>query len=762
MYKKHIRFGIVSALLSFIMLMSSVNVLGASESKNSKTETYAKAGDELTQSFEGTAFSGENGAVFKEVYSNQNFSLCLVIDGENKGEFCVRDLRGGKTWYSNPQNRYADTETKGAARFETYSQFVLNVYDSFALSEGKINSYVGSKNGADVTLYQTKNGFKAIYKLATYKIEVPLYVSLSDKGVEITTSVSEIKEKGTAKILDISLVPYFGCASDTDQGYMFVPDGSGALIDFNNGRLKSTAYNAKVYGNDPTFSPEIGNTAEQSVRLPVFGFSYKDGGLLGVIGAGQYDAKIMAYTCGMYNRQNTVYTCFNIRAQDVLVIGNSANSTTKKIIKYDLDNLLNDQCTVTYYPLLTGESGYSGMAHCYQDYLLSNGLEKKSNDNNAKLFLELYGGIYKQSTFMGIPMQRFKKLTNLENAQQISKDFCDDGENNTIISLRNWSTDILQNKLQTKYSIDTRLGSEKQLNALNKLTENQVYLEYSPMMVSKNGNGFISSFNAAKRVSNSQALIYRYKLSTGYLDKSIHPDFLVKAPTLEKSGLKFMKSAAASSVKNVVAPTYANTLYSDFQKKHFCSRTTLAQTVIKVLGSSKGKLVLNEPNAYALNYADFVSSVPSGSSEYDIEDETVPFYQLVLSGLIPYSSSSLNCDDVTNKSVLKTLETGSVPQFTFAYDNLEELIQSEYSYLYAIDYKQWKDQALSINYEVQQAFQNIGSHVIVSHSMLAPNVYATVYQNGKVVIVNYGLTAVQTEFGIVQPESYLLGGKAKS
>jgi hypothetical protein len=48
----------------------------------------------------------------------------------------------------------------------------------------------------------------------------------------------------------ISLLPYFGAAGLAQEGYIFVPDGSGALVRLNNGKTNYDAYNKPVYGRD--------------------------------------------------------------------------------------------------------------------------------------------------------------------------------------------------------------------------------------------------------------------------------------------------------------------------------------------------------------------------------------------------------------------------------------------------------------------------------------------------------------------------------
>ena len=53
----------------------------------------------------------------------------------------------------------------------------------------------------------------------------------------------------------ISLLNYFGAAYTDSNGYILVPDGSGALIYTNNGKTDASLYNRRVYGTDYAQQP---------------------------------------------------------------------------------------------------------------------------------------------------------------------------------------------------------------------------------------------------------------------------------------------------------------------------------------------------------------------------------------------------------------------------------------------------------------------------------------------------------------------------
>ena len=74
---------------------------------------------------------------------------------------------------------------------------------------------------------------------------IPIEYRLTENGLSVSVPTKEIEEKGGAVISRIRVLPFFGAAGTDADGYMFVPDGSGALINLNNG-CKNAAYSQNI------------------------------------------------------------------------------------------------------------------------------------------------------------------------------------------------------------------------------------------------------------------------------------------------------------------------------------------------------------------------------------------------------------------------------------------------------------------------------------------------------------------------------------
>ena len=164
---------------------------------------------------------------------------------------------------------------------------------------------------------------------------------------------------------------------DEKEGYMFVPDGNGALIylDDKDGRFDS-GYVQKVYGSDIGVGEsyvlsllwgryETHNDAEM-ILAPVYGMVHTDDGMgyLAVIESGDEEASIYATPNGAYSDYNWITAAFRKCTTYIQPTSNSGGSVTKVTdrIQYDIN--------VRYMFVDGSDANYTGLAKRYREYLL--------------------------------------------------------------------------------------------------------------------------------------------------------------------------------------------------------------------------------------------------------------------------------------------------------------------------------------------------------------------------------------------------------
>ena len=83
----------------------------------------------------------------------------------------------------------------------------------------------------------------------------------NDDGVRLSVNPKMIQESEN-RVISISIAPFFcGVKNDTENSYLFVPSGSGALVDTKTVSDQGSTYSAQVYGYDPAID-EVADKCE--------------------------------------------------------------------------------------------------------------------------------------------------------------------------------------------------------------------------------------------------------------------------------------------------------------------------------------------------------------------------------------------------------------------------------------------------------------------------------------------------------------------
>lgn len=692
-----------------------------------------------------------SGDGFVKCAESSLYELYVIGDGERSGEFYVKNKSDGVCHYSNPQNRdFGEFELLDWDKES--SQFLLQVYNEESGAIRTINSFRGSDSGEYVTVYSRNGGFDSEYVI-NEAIKLTLEIRLTEKGFTVESRLDEVNNSDETITVNIQLLPYFDCALYGEEGYSLVPDGSGALIYNNTSKNTASKYSAKVYGEDLAFAQSTKAVDTQTVHLPVFGAKNKNGGYIAVIEEGAESALINAVSAYSSSMYNMVYPTFEIVASDKISFGSTGgwadySSATET---YECDVPLTDGFKVTY--LLTGKGeGYSEMAELYREHL---GLKSKKANDTPSIFIELYGGLSRKESFLGIPLTVFKRLTTVEQAKEIAAYFADKLDGDLVVSYLNCDSAVIGGKIQNKFRLKSALGSKKELASLRDSLGGRLYLENNVFSAKKGGNGFSVFSDVALRINRNNITSQQFDIATTAASKDKKASYAVNSATVERLYGKYFKSVKGAGFETAFI-NLANTSYSDFNKKAAIARSETVNTFSKIIAENGENGLLYAPNSYALSYGAYIADTPIYSSGYDITDEDVPFYQMVLSGVKEYSTVSLNLNTNTEDTFLKALESGASLKFTFVCGNITSIKNTEYEFLYGADFEGRKEQAAEYQKKLEKAYAELGSRTVKAHTVLASGVRATEYENGATVIVNYNKNAVDTEYGRVEPKSFIV------
>jgi hypothetical protein len=722
----------------------------------STTFTYRAAAVENRLNMEDSNYLKDN--KFQIITEN---TLMTLYANEASGEFAVEDKRNGFVWYSNPKNRDADKIAQGVVKLDLSSQINI-MYTDYSSDQMKIkNNFTGSTKKNGVKFEKINNGFRVTYSFAGEDgFSIPLNITLGENYLSAQIDVDNIKEDKNI-IYSMDLLPYFGAGNSSDKGYIFIPDGSGAIINFNNNKSNVETYKEAIYGRDVTFASNQNPVKRENIKLPVFGIKNGENSFIAVVDKGESQGSISANVSGIKSSYNNAFTSFDVRKFDSFTVGQSgASIKTTRLFEKGKSKI--DGCKINYYLLQGAQSDYVGMAKTYRDYLIKEKGLKTSADIKPQMYLDLYGAVRKQKSIVGIPLNIVQPLTTYNDAVNILKDLKKSKVSDIVLNYHDWYSDSVDSKIPTSASAISKLGGSKGLKELISYSKDnnvKLYPQVDFLEILNGKVNYLKTFNQAKTLGVIPVSVFDYRLSTYFKDVDKPVYSLIAPNNLSKVMSSFNKSYKKYEINGIGLDTISSMVYSDFSKDNASTRPeteTKWIAALKLMKEEIGSVEASAPNAYALPYVDYIMDVPSDSSHYYIEDEAIPFYQMVIRGVKPYTIEALNFSADRNDQLLKAIEMGANPYYSWIGEDTSVLKGTKYDKLYSADYKSWMSSAVSDFETFKNVYAKIQNSTIDKHEKLANGVFRTTYSNGVSIVVNYSNDEYWLGNTIVAPKKYII------
>ena len=595
---------------------------------------------------------------------------------------------------------------------------------------------------------------------------VPLEYRLEDDGVIVSVPTSKIEEYGEAKIYRIQLLRYMGAGGQDEKGYIVVPNGSGSIINFNNGKINAAEYSQYVYGMDPLADGWTQTEYTEKARLALFGICREDSSILATIEEGETLAAITAGISGKYSSYNYAYTSFMLRIYDVLsIFGSTGSSADLPIV---VDNLYECNLSVKYTFLTKEYSGFSGMANYYRQHLLDEGvLTLKNGNEDVPFYYDVIGGVKETAYVLGTQYLTVNPVTTFKEAGDISDDLYAEGIENQVMNFQGWFNGGYYHDVTDKIRILRKLGGKSGLENLSKKVED-------------NG-GFFYGDTALQKVTYISKRYSEYHETSKYYGAgyyawfaNVSPTTLVKLSTLgyRETGYylvspKFLpryvngliKGISKLDINGISLRDLGDTLHSDHKRTNIINREEALDIVLAQFDklAAKGKrFLINGGNEYSFKYASDIINAPISDNSFFIIDESIPLYQMIIHGSIDYAGGIINYyDDMDRADLkLKLIEYGASPHYLFTAGTANEMKYTGLNKYYSTDYDIWKNEALEMYKDVNEALKRVSGETMIDYEILQNGVKKVTYSNGIKFYINYLTEDVYADGVNISAKSY--------
>jgi len=492
--------------------------------------------EESTASSEGTTEVAEGAeaaadGIFvteEEAFANmklmaENSNLALYVNEDNY-TFVVENKLNGYKWWSSFYN------TDEGQKVAVSRRSTLMTIEVVGTESKAIETARAYDSNVKKQLEKIENGVKFTFTFNKYDIIVPLEITLEDDHFTATVPSSEIIEnrpendaEGNTgyQILGVNVLENFGGTDRTSDGLMIVPDGSGAVINYNNNAPAGdvNTYEGVVYGRDLAVGLLEAAPVIEHISMPVIGRitegEGEDNGLVLIASDGdEYSIARAAVTGQNVTDLNNCWFEFSLRTQDKYFMG----SDNEPLAVYEQKGIKAGDVTVSYYPISGEDLSYVDIADVYRDYLINDiGVTPKAK-TDAPFYLTLYGGTVKEQSIIGFPVEIQTSATTYKEALEIINELENRGISNIKIIYEDFNEAGIVGKIAASFEYSSLLGGKGDYDKLYGHIKSQGY-EIFPscdiMEFENSGNGYSFTLNASKQITNSYATQTPFELAFG-------------------------------------------------------------------------------------------------------------------------------------------------------------------------------------------------------------------------------------------------------
>jgi len=590
--------------------------------------------------------------------------------------------------------------------------------------------------------------------------------SLDGRSLLVNVPLDKIAYRPAYPIRELVLLPFMGSGNMNDNGYILVPDGSGALIYFNNGRYNQIPYSVGIYGWDEAMPRDV-MVSDNKAPFPAFGIHKNGSALLCIIEEGSAYAGVRADVAGRNSSQNRVYPFFEMVHGAIM---NISGRSERAVYQYEATLPEGENITLRYTPCAT--PGYMGMAREYRSWLFSKYPELASRRaaNNVPIAVEIVGAVNKTQHRVGLPMDLPLKLTSYAETEKMIGDFAGFGWKNVQVKLNGWFNRSVEHSVPTTIKLIDTLGSRGDFTKIVKAAEKNnftLYPEADFLHVRdvKTFGGFSLYSDAARYVTRDR--VQRYPFSFIWFGERKQwgkLNYLARPASMFRMIDTFTQKSASLGLKNIAFRNMGSRLSGDYNERRHVSREAaikMRQQYLAGMKQSGKEIMLNTGFVYTVPWASMITDIMIDDQYFGITDAAVPFYQIVLHGYVPYTGKAINLAEDYTKNLLKSIEGGAGLYFSFITEETAVLQETKFRQFYANEYGKWVNDADRLYKQFEKDFGRLYGQTITNHLILSPSVTVTEYEDGTRVVVNTSDNSWNYNGRIINADSYIVLGRGE-
>ena len=597
------------------------------------------------------------------------------------------------------------------------------------------------------------------------RFRLSLEYTLNDDGLAVRLPANGIEfDESAYQFKNVSVLPFFGAGSNKYEGYSVIPDGSGALIRFQDFKGQSVNLSGQLYGADYAYHEISGQHAE-SMRMPYYGVvttypgtpggaaaptsgdeaaeaeeTTYNNGFLAVITEGDSLASLMAVCGGSLHPYNTVYAMFTPRPSDEYNLADSISVSGSATWTVTSKRKYTDSYRIQYFFLkdenvakANGTEGYkaewTGMATAYRDYMTARGDLTKMTAADVKadvpLFIETFGSIKTTERILSFPVEVDTPLTTFEDIETIYTELAEQGISNINFKLTGYANGGMNPTVPYRLKWTRVVGGKKGFNDLvdfAKANDFTVYPDFDFVYIRNQElfDGISLKWHAVRTIDDRYTTRRAYDAATQSFDRSfaiaISPAYFGRL--YDKFGPTYL-SYGNDAISVSTLGTDLNSDFDEDEPYHREDNKEFTLDLLERISNDIPHVMIEEGNAFAVKYADVILNASLTSSTYVKASESIPFLGMVYHGSKVFAGTPINMEGDINEGILHAIENGAAMYFMLSYQNTSDLKEDfRLSKYYSVSYEIWKDDVERYYSTLNNAIKDLQTSYIVDHEFL--------------------------------------------
>lgn len=604
-------------------------------------------------------------------------------------------------------------------------------------------------------------------------IQTTLYIKILEDGLNFSMPFEELGGQGLSNLAGFQLLPFLGATGgainlfDPDtgrynkrndipkpmgQGYMFVPDGPGSLIEFKRNSTRLNAYVGDVYGVDYSqqnyyYANEPMHVPLKNPTMPVFGAAHTEE-KVAFVGYAEQGAEYMSLNMYPHNNRtqyNYIYPRFSYNG-----VFTQVYSQTGSGFDTLFPNLNRFSFSMTYRFLADHASSftpdYSGMANIYREHLIEQGLIKSSLPSEDSIGLRV--DLLMADSMKSIIGTQDVVVTNIRQVEQILNELNDMNLGRLSSGLLGYARGGKTLMSFNNPSFDSSIGTAAEFastmaNLKSKQIEVSLMQDYSAIYEQQ----MLLIDNAAKHINGWYNRLYLLGIEAP-VQTQYYP-----RPTKVKEWFLNLLNRYPNLTQHVSLQGISNELYSDYSSENNPVSVT---DVIQLYEQLFSNLVetrsfdMVRPNLYLLPFTKRYLNMSVFPSQHLIQTEMVPFISLVLQNSLELYGPYVNFSFYTPVDILTMIDYQLFPSFMITNDPSFKLVSTLSSVFYSTEFELYRTMIESTYHTINHVLSKTLGDRWIRRETFPNQTVINHYASGSKVLINYA-SINQTIEGLIIP-----------